>query len=102
MDQTCLRIFHLFICGPVWIFFLWEESSFLIGESPSNCPYLQNNGDKAPKGPSSSFFQEWTGLSPTSNTPEQEQQKMEIQRYVQVSSWFGTQVIQYNHKSFNY
>ena len=31
-----------------------------IGESPSICPFLKNNGHEAPKGPSASIFQEWT------------------------------------------
>ena len=31
-----------------------------IGESPSICPFLKNNGHEAPKGPSAIIFQEWT------------------------------------------
>ena len=31
-----------------------------IGESPSICPFLKNNGHEAPKGPSAIVFQEWT------------------------------------------
>ena len=33
---------------------------FRIGESPSICPFLKNNGHEAPKGPSAIIFQEWT------------------------------------------
>ena len=31
-----------------------------IGESPSICPVLKNNGAKAPKGPIPIIVQEWT------------------------------------------
>ena len=31
-----------------------------IGESPSICPFLKNNGHEALKGPSAIIFQEWT------------------------------------------
>ena len=34
-----------------------------IGESPSICPFLKNNGHEAPKGPSAIIFQEWTDTS---------------------------------------
>ena len=39
-----------------------EKSIYLfrIGESPSICPFLKNNGHEAPKGPSAIIFQEWT------------------------------------------
>ena len=37
-----------------------------IGESPSICPFLKNNGDEAPKGPSPIIFRngQIRGLSP--------------------------------------
>ena len=36
---------------------------FSIGESPSICLFLENNGDEAPKGSSPIIFQEWTDTS---------------------------------------
>ena len=36
------------------------RNSIRIGKSPSICPFLKNNGDEVPKGPSPSVFQEWT------------------------------------------
>ena len=33
-----------------------------MGESPSIGPFLKNNGDEAPNGPSPIIFQEWTDL----------------------------------------
>ena len=36
---------------------------FSVGESSSICPFLENNGDEAPKGSSPIIFQEWTDTS---------------------------------------
>ena len=33
-------------------------SVLCLGESPSICPFLKNNGDETPKGPSPIIFQE--------------------------------------------
>ena len=39
----------------------WRHRCILsIGERPSICPFLKNNGHEAPKGPSAIIFQEWT------------------------------------------
>ena len=38
----------------------FDSVEVCIGESPSSCPFLKNNGDEAPKGPSPIVFQEWT------------------------------------------
>ena len=37
-----------------------DMATSCIGESPSICPFLKNNGHEAPKGPSAIIFQEWT------------------------------------------
>ena len=41
--------------------------SFMYGICPPSCPFLKNNGDKAPKGPSPIIVQEWTDRRPFSD-----------------------------------
>ena len=36
------------------------QEKVIIGESPSICPFLKNNGDEALKGPRHVVFQEWS------------------------------------------
>ena len=39
---------------------LCKTDILCIGESPSVCTFLKNNGHEVPKGPSAIIFQEWT------------------------------------------
>ena len=48
---------------PLTVCDIWIFRYLGIGESPSICPFLKNNGHEAPKGPSAIIFQEWTDTS---------------------------------------
>ena len=39
--------------------YIGTQGEVCIGENPSICPFLKNNGHEAPKGPSAIIFQEW-------------------------------------------